>query len=388
MRTDYHGSSSPNFTSFGRSILSMKRDPVVHSIDHENTNQDNEIEAFQRQVTQRFHDLSLVDSDELLSVSWVSKLLDVFLCCQEEFKVILFNNKSVLGKQPLDKLVSDYFERSVKGLDVCNAIRDGIEQIRQWQKQMEIVLCALGNERSVLGEGQIRRAKKALIDLAIGMLDEKESITNVAHRNRSFGKYTKDSQGHKSLKHFRSLSWSVSRSWSACKQLQAIGNNIVVPKSNEVIATNGLAIVVYTMSNVFLFVMWALVAAIPCQDRGLQLHFNVPKNFTWGAPIVSLHERILDEVKKRERRNTCGLLKEIYGIEKSACHMNELIDSIQFPVGEEKEEEVRRRVEELGIVYGALKNGLDPLEKQVREVFHRIVKSRTEGLDSVARGSQ
>ncbi|PWA71951.1 hypothetical protein CTI12_AA275780 [Artemisia annua] len=70
----------------------------------------------------------------------------------------------------MEKLVSDYFEKSVKGLGVCNAIRDGIEQIRQ---------------------------------------------------------------------------------------LQAIGNNIVAPKNSEIIATNGLAVVVYTMSNVFLFVMWA-----------------------------------------------------------------------------------------------------------------------------------
>nr|GEV31788.1 uncharacterized protein [Tanacetum cinerariifolium] len=77
---------------------------------------------------------------------------------------------------------------------------------------------------------------------------------------------------------------------------------------------------------------------------------------------------ILDEAKKRERMNTCGLLKEIYGIEESARHMNELIHSIRFPVGEEKEEVVRRRVEELGIVYGALKNGLHPLEKQVRSI--------------------
>lgn len=387
MRTDYQGSSSPNFTSFGRSIFGMKHDPMVHSIDHENPNKDREIEAFQRQVTERFHDLSSVDSHELLSVSWISKLLDVFLCCQEEFKAILFNNKSFLSKQPMDKLVSDYFERSVKGLDVCNAIRDGIEQIRQWQKQLEIVLCALDNQKS-LGEGQLRRAKKALIDLAIGMLDEKESSsTNLSHRNRSFGRYQKDSQRHKSLKHFRSLSWSVSRSWSASKQLHAIWYNIVPPKTNEIIATNGLSVAVYTMSYVFLFVMWALVAAIPCQDRGLQSHFNVPKNFIWGAPILALHERILDESKKRERRNTCGLLKEIHGIEKSARYMNELTDSIQFPLGEEKEQEVKKRVEELRIVYKDLKNGLDPLEKQVREVFHRIVRSRTQGLDSIARGS-
>ncbi|KAI3807479.1 hypothetical protein L1987_23409 [Smallanthus sonchifolius] len=372
MRTDYHG----------RSILSMKRDPVVHSID-----QDNEIEAFQRQVTERFHDLSLVDAHELLSVSWVSNMLDVFLCCQEEFKAILFNNKSVLTKQPMDKLVSEYFERSVKGLDVCNAIRDGIDSIRQWQKQLEIVLCALDYNKS-LGEGQIRRAKKALIDLSVGMLDEKESNTNEAHRNRSFGRYQKESQRHNSLKHFRSLSWSVSRSWSASKQLQAIGNNFFPPKSNEIIATNGVVVAVYAMSWVFLFVMWALVAAIPCQDRGLQAHFNIPKSFTWSVPILSLHERILDEGKSRGRRNSCGLLKEIHGIERSTCVMNELIDSMQFPIGEEKEEEVRTRVEELKVVYGGLKVGLDPLEKQVREVFHRIVKSRTEGLDLIARGNE
>ncbi|KAJ0604716.1 hypothetical protein HanHA300_Chr02g0053411 [Helianthus annuus] len=386
MRTDYHGSSSPNVTNFGRSILSMKRDPVVHSIDPETPNQSTEVDAFQRQVTQRFHDLSAVDSHELLSVSWISKLLDVFLCCQEEFKAILFNNKS--AKQPLDKLVSDYYERSVKGLDVCNAIRDGIEQIRQWQKQLEIVLCALDYKKS-LGEGQIRRAKKGLIDLAIGMLDEKDTSTaNIAHRNRSFGRYQKDSQRVNSLKNFRSLSWSVSRSWSASKQLQAIGNNFFPPKANEIAATNGLALVVYTMSCVFLFVMWALVAAIPCQDRGLQSHFNIPKTFVWGAPILSLHERVLDEAKKRERRNSCGLLKEIFAIEKAANFMNELIDSIQFPIGVDKEEEVRKRANELRVVHGSLKIGLDPLEKQVREVFHRIVKSRTEGLDLIARGHE
>lgn len=381
-------------TDFGRSILSMKRDPAVHSFDHETVNQYAEIEAFQRQVTERFHELSLADSHELLSVDWISKLLDVFLCCQEEFKAILFNHQPVVSKPPMDKLLSDYYERSVKGLDVCNAIRDGIEQIRQWQKQLEIVLCALdnnsnNNNNKSLGEGQIRRAKKALIDLAIGMLDEKESSTNLGHRNRSFGRYQKDAHSQKhNLKHFRSLSWSVSRSWSASKQLQAIGNNIVAPKGNEIIATNGLAVAVYTMSYVLLFVMWALVAAIPCQDRGLQSHFNIPKSFIWGGPILSLHHRILDEAKSKERRNSCGLLKEIYGIERSARFMNELTESIQFPIDEHKEEEVRRRVEELRSVYEGLKNGLDPLEKQVREVFHRIVKSRTAGLDSIVNGRE
>ncbi|XP_057490406.1 protein ROH1-like [Actinidia eriantha] len=384
--TDCQGSSA-SFSNFGRSILTFRRDQVhsMESSTHEATSQELELEAFQRQVADRFHDLSAAGPGELLSLSWIRKLLDVFVCTQEEFRIILFNNKGYLNRAPMDRLISEFFERSVKALDVCNAIRDGIEQIRQWQKQLEIVLCALGNNRS-LGEGQFRRAKKALIDLAIGMLDEKESNLALAHRNRSFGRNNVH-KDPRSLGHFRSLSWSVSRSWSAARQLQAIGNNLTAPRNAEVLATNGLAVAVFTMNSVLLFVMWALVAAIPCQDRGLQTHFYIPRQFVWAVPILSLHEKILEESKKRDRRNACGLLREIHRIEMCARYMNELTDSVQFPLTMEKEGEVRQRVEELREVFETVKDGLDPLELQVREVFHRIVRSRTEGLDSLGRGN-
>ncbi|KAL0363953.1 UNVERIFIED_CONTAM: hypothetical protein Sangu_0492900 [Sesamum angustifolium] len=67
--------------------------------------------------------------------------------------------------------------------------------------------------------------------------------------------------------------------------------------------------------------------------------------------------------------------------------MNELTDSIHFPLTDEKEREVKQRVEEVRRVYEAIRDGLDPLERQVREVFHRIVRSRTDGLDSISRAN-
>lgn len=376
--TDYQ-SSSAAFVNIVRPMLGVRRDQV-HTMD--GSNQELELESFQRQVADRFRELSN-GSDEVLSLAWVHKLLDLFLVCQEEFRIILFNNKSQLHKPPMDRMTSEYFERSVKALDVCNAIRDGIEQIKQWQKMMEIVLIALGNQKTY-GEGQFRRAKKALIDLTISMVEEKDSGASLNHRNRSFGRNNVNpsrDHHHRSIGHHRSLSWSVSRSWSAAKQLQSLGSNLYAPKGNEVMATNGLAVAVFTMSCVLLFVMWALVASIPCQDRGLHVHFAVPRQFHWAAPMLSLHERILEESKKKERRNACGLLREIYQIEKSSRLMNELADSVQFPLTEEKEMEVKKRVEELSMVYEVMKKGLEPLERQVREVFHRIVRSRTEGLD-------
>lgn len=297
-----------------------------------------ELETFQKHVLEQFTELSSAGPDELLSLSWVRHLLDVFISCQEKFLLLLLN-KMYLIKPPMDRLIVEFHERSVKALDVCNAIRDGIEQVRQWEKLLEIVMCSLDNNQKTLGEGQIRRAKKAIVDLLIGMLDEKESnVALSSHRNRSFGR-NKDHKNN--LGHFRSLSWSVSRSWSASKQLQAMGHSLNAPKANDIMATNGLALALYTMSCVLMLVMWALVAAIPCQDRGLQTHFSIPKHFIWASPVSSLHDRIVEESKKRERKNACGLLKEIYQTEKWTRQMNELLDSLQFPLAVEKEAEVR-----------------------------------------------
>ncbi|KAL5714931.1 hypothetical protein ACHQM5_016830 [Ranunculus cassubicifolius] len=384
--TESQGSYAP-FTSLGRSILSIRRDQV-HNMEGniEASVQEAELELFQKQVADRFRDLATAASstEELLSLKWIRHLLDEFICCQEEFRAILFNNKSHLCRQPMDRFISEYFERSVKALDVCNAIRDGVELIKQWHKYLEIVLTALDSNQRTIGEGQFRRAKKALTDLTIAMLDEKDSGSVVAHRNRSFGR-NNTSKDHRPPGHFRSLSWSVSRSWSAAKQLQAISANLNPPRGNEVLATNGLAVSVFTMSSILLFVMWTLVAAIPCQDRGLQLHFNIPRNFSWGASIMTLHDKIMEESKKRDRRNATGLMKEIHQIEKCARHMTELADSVQFPLTEEREAEVKEGVKELADICETMKDSLDPLERQVREVFHRILRNRTEGLDCLTR---
>ena len=380
--TENQGSASP-FVSFGRSILSIRREQI-HSMEanHDPNTQESEIELFLQLISKRFHDLSVVSADELLSLAWMWKLLDAFICCHEEFRVILLNNKVQVCKPPLDRLVAEFFDRCLKALDICNATRDGIEKIRQWEKQLEIVLSAMDSRQRTMGEGQFRRARKALMDLAIAMLDEKETGSIFSHRNRSFGRHqsSKD-QRHHLPGHSRSLSWSVSRSWSAAKQLQSIANNLVPPRGNDISATNGLAVPVFAMSYVLMFVLWALVAAIPCQDRGLQIHCSVPRHFSWGAPFILLQERITEESKKRERRNSSGLLKEINQMERCASHMTDLVDSVHFPLTDELKTEAGQQVQEVTLVCEALKNGLDPLERQVREVFRKIMNGRTEGLE-------
>uniref|UniRef100_A0A2P2ISL0 Protein BYPASS-related n=1 Tax=Rhizophora mucronata TaxID=61149 RepID=A0A2P2ISL0_RHIMU len=379
--TDNQRSSSP-IRSLGHSIFSLRREQV-HSMEasHEFSALQPHLEPFQKQIADRFHELSGVSVDDLLSIGWLRKLLDAFVCCQEEFRVLLMENKAQLLKPSSYHSVDEYFERSLKALDICNATRDGIEKIRSWNKHLEIVLCALDSHQKTLSEGQFHRARKALMDLALAMLDEKDCGSAFSHRNRSFGQHGTSRDRHHAPGHSRSLSWSVSRSWSAAKQLQSFATSLVPPRGNEIAATNGFAIPVFTMSSILLFVLWTLVAAIPCQDRGLGIHFSIPRHFSWGPPLITLYERIMEESKKRDRRNSNGLLKEIYQMEKCARHMTDLIDLPQFLSTNEQKIEVEQGVQELALVCEAFKNGLDPLERQVREVFHRIMNCRAEGLE-------
>ncbi|XP_062025633.1 protein ROH1D-like [Rosa rugosa] len=382
------GSSSP-LTSLGRSIWTRREQ--CHSVEdnHESSAQELELQSFQKHVADLFHDLSGVGADELLSIAWTQKLLDVFISCLEEFRGIFLKNKEDISKPPMDHWTDAYLDRSLKALDICNAARDGIDKIRMWHKHLEIVLCALDSRQRPYCEGQFRRARKALMDLALEMLDGRDSGSAFSQRNWSFGRHNtrKDRHRRTSSGHSRSHSWSISASWSAAKQLQSIANNLVAPRGNENAATNGLVGSIFTMSSVLMFVLSALVAAIPCQDRGLNTQFSIPPQYSWGIPLISLHERIMEESKKRERQSSNGLLKEIYQVEKCTRHMTDFVDLVQFPLTEEQKMELEQVLEELASICEKFKNGLGPLERQIRDVFRRILNCRTEGLELLSKGS-
>ncbi|KAJ1264878.1 hypothetical protein BS78_08G035600 [Paspalum vaginatum] len=412
--TDYQGSSSSPF-SFGRSLLSLRRDPAAMP-----SGEEADLEAFQRHVAATLAELlpaagdaaaagaggdAAAAGEEFLSVAWIRRLLDSFVLCQEEFRVVVAQARR-RGALPAaaERMVADFHERAVKALDVCNAARDGVDQVRRWERLAGIAASALRAPGEV-HEGQLRRARKALADLAVLLVDDTAACASggvasflASHRNRSFGRArASPSRGgaaaasssaqagaSASAAHFRSLSWSVSRTWSAARQLQAIGAGLAAPRAHEA----GLAAPVYSMGCVLHLAAWALVAAVPCPDRAtaLQAH-HLPAAppraaFPWAPPLLALQERLAEEGKRKDRRHSCGLLKEIHSLEKSSQKLAEAIDAAPIPLFGDREADVREAAAELAAVCDAMREGLEPLERQVREVFHLIVRSRVDGLDS------
>ncbi|GER30330.1 hypothetical protein STAS_06268 [Striga asiatica] len=285
-----------------------------------------------------------------LSIPWLRDLLDTFLCCEAEFKAVLILDRdpSQFSRPPLDRLIPDLLDRTLKSLDLLTSVSLALDHLSSISLLLaRISLSSLSP--SPLTSGHVRRSLRSLSSL---------------------------------LSSLKSSS-PKSRSWSAAKQIQSMSANLVAPRGTD---SSGPAQPVYIMSTVLVFTMWALAAAVPCQDRvGLPAHVPAPAGRgpggCWAQPIAGLVEKIGEEWKKKEKVGGAGLLEEVVRMEKAAQALAEMAEGFVYPMEEERAAEVAATVEEMAEVCRRMEEGLGPLKKQVREVFHRMVRSRAEILD-------
>jgi len=120
--------------------------------------------------------------------------------------------------------------------------------------------------------------------------------------------------------------------------------------------------------------------------------------------MSALQERIAEEWRRREKKGsssgpapTAGLLAEMQAVERASRDLNSLLEEIAEEeeeeeehgiVGEERAREVTERAEELAAACRALEDGLAPLERQVRAVFHRVVACRAEVVRCIDHSSR
>ncbi|KAM0930635.1 hypothetical protein ACQ4PT_000832 [Festuca glaucescens] len=121
-------------------------------------------------------------------------------------------------------------------LGLCNALRDGVDLLRQWRHHLAVAAFApsRADPGALLGEGQICRTCKVVTDVTMLMLDDKDTGSVGGQRNGG----TERQEG-------------------------AIGGNLPVPRAHDLASTGSLASAVYTMGAVLFVTSWALVAAIP-----------------------------------------------------------------------------------------------------------------------------
>ncbi|CAN6921830.1 unnamed protein product [Brassica oleracea] len=374
----------PPATEFQGSFLSrisIRRNQII-SMDVNHEQELEELEYFQKHVSDRFSELISPSSpsDQILSIPWLQNLLDVFMSCETEFKGVLSTVR--ISKSPsLERLLSEMLERILKALDICNAVVNGIDSVRQSRRLAEITVTAL--KQRPLCDGSVRRAKRALASLVVGLNDDVKVRNNGSggssnQQRTTFRSWSFGQRSNVTVVGGGGSSGHVSKNWSATKQIQGMVANLVLPRGAE---ASGPAMPVYIMSSVMALVMWVLVAAVPCQTSNvLVAPLQLPKHQSWASAAVNIQERVGEEMKRKEKRfgGGGGLMEEMQRMEKIGLSLLEFTERFRFPAEETEEGEVAEKVEEMDEICRGMEVGLEDLQRQVREVFHGLVRSRLE----------
>ncbi|CAN6277289.1 unnamed protein product [Urochloa humidicola] len=371
-------------------MLSFRRSATaVASFDPAQDDELLALDALQAHVADRLQALSdhASPASPALSLPFLSKLLDAVLSSDAAFRAVLAVGPvaAALARPPADRLAADLLDRAVKTLDALNAASLTLASLRAAHRAaLTAATCLLA---PALHRAHIARARRAIARL----------FPDDARAGAGGG--TAPSPSSRTM---RALSFSVSKNWSAGRHMNAMAAHLAPPPQAPAAAAGagcGLGLALYTMSSVLVFAMWALVAAVPCQDRAAAAAAQAPpvappKQAQWAAPMAALQERIAEEWRRREKKHgssagpapTAGLLAEMQAVERAARDLNSLLEEISEEeeeeeghgglVGEERAREVTERAEELAAACRALEDGLAPLERQVRAVFHRVVACR------------
>ncbi|KAJ4912986.1 hypothetical protein Rs2_07607 [Raphanus sativus] len=376
------------------SRISIRRNQII-SMDVNHEQELEELDYLQKHVSDRFSELispppdtteapSSQPSDPILSIPWLQNLLDVFVSCETEFKGVLLSTVQISRSPSLERVLTEMLDRILKALDLCNAVVNGVDSVRQSRRLAEIAVTAL--KQRPLCDGSVRRAKRALASLIVGLNGDVKDRSNgsssssnkrTTSRSWSFGQRSNvtvvgggGSSGH------------VSKNWSATKQIQGMVANLVLPRGAE---ATGAAMQVYIMSSVMALVMWVLVAAVPCQTSNvLVAPLQLPKHQSWASAAVNIQEKVGEEMKRKEKRFGCGgggcggLMEEMQRMEKIGLSLLEFTERFRFPAEEAEAEEVAEKVDEMDEICRGMEVGLEDLQRQVRAVFHRLVRSRLE----------
>ncbi|KAG6500674.1 protein ROH1-like [Zingiber officinale] len=366
-----------------RPFSSLRRGAQVVSMDQ---GQEQDVDLFQKHVAD--HLLSLLPSSAaafeppcqlqpLLTLAFLSKLLDALLSCEEEFLSLLGRvQASLLARSPADRAVADLLDRAVKSLDVCNSVSLSLHSLHHWYRPAVIASSVLLPDRC--GEdAPLNRARRALGKLLASSHESSYTATASAG-----GDWSGSSSrfGHSQI---RAFSWGLSKNLSAGRTIPPVLAHLAAPHGGEAGGASA-ALAVYAMSSLLAFTMWALAAAVPSQDRGSTAPsspVSPRQHLPWAAAMIELQERITGEWRRRRRGSPAGLLAEFQRVERS---MGELMEAMgERGAAASRAEEVAARAGELAEACRKLSEGVGPLEKQVREVFHRLVGSRAEVIRCV-----
>lgn len=333
-----------------------------------------------------------------ITLSSLTQAMAVVLLTEEDLRTLI-----PPPAQAQITLITEFLERSIKLIDVCNAIIEQISEVQQWNTLLEVVIQSLGDSKGSFNAGHIRRAKKAMGELHClwGAAEGQEEMAGHVHPHlhpslrvtphRCAGESQISNQLETLTlnrpKRWLSRNGNTGSLFEPARQLRAVASGLVAPKWSGGDVDESFGAAVHALNIISVFFLSTTMAALPNSGKSSTITINHPGSFLWVSYFLSMQEKVQDEVRKGKRTKNGNLweLGQIFSIIKRLTEVTE--PAHEFPLPEDVREEIRNLVKQLRQYVEELDRDLQCLHDQMAELHNRLRSSRVGLLDHFSYGS-
>ncbi|XP_057822347.2 protein BPS1, chloroplastic [Cryptomeria japonica] len=275
-----------------------------------------------------------------LSAGWLRQALDLCLSMHREVQAIF----PQIGQN--SKWMDETLDDMVKLLDVCNALRVKMRDMKEYQEKLHLVLHCFNGP---LGTWQLVRARTALSNLSQSAA-KAQSISLMENCS------------------------SILRRMSEKRVASSAGGRLMEP--------------IFAAKDLTIFICGLLIAALSSKSR-CSLPLPCAGHSPWASDFQALYFKVKKEVERRSKKGTFrAFLNELHKVDSSSQALYDLLVNCKsILVDETQDLELRHSVMCLKNSIAELEDGMAPIEIQINELFRVVVADRMALLDALTYSS-
>ena len=254
----------------------------------------------------------------------------------------------------LERLQSQKTEYNRLAYSKSRTLRDAISDIKTYDSYVDLAIHNFSTQ-TVGYEPHLRRSKNSLLR-CIEALKRKEDEMNQMGQRKS------------KLENCSSM-------------LRRMGEKL----NMEATSKGNFFMVIYAAQVSTIFICGVLASALSFKPRRPLSSISVGGQSAWTFSLTSLQQRVKEEIDRKKAKGSNALLEELdktdIAVRLLYGKVESMLNTRCFPLGEEQVREIRDAVESLKMARRELRNGIDPLEASVGEVFKVLIASRIALLD-------
>lgn len=351
-------SSSSLFASLGAALHSFSSPLFFLKVSIPTAKTNPALSAFESDLASQLDRLQSAFCDDItgssyLSMPWLCRAMQLVLSTHASAEAFVPDLQQALSHGDT-KWLDEYLDDSVKLLDICNALREAIEEIKSYHGHVELALHAL--EEAYMGEAQLRRARNALRKCTDALRRKHEESSHLGQRRSKLEKCS--------------------------SMLRRMGGKL----SMEDASKGNFFMVSYAAQVATIFICGVLTTTLSLKAPGRPLStISVDGQSTWASSLISLQQRLKEQMERKKAKGANALLEELYetdiAVRSLQDRVEKLLNAKAFPLRADRILDLRQSAGSLRDCSIELSHGLAPLQLHVEGVFKALITSRMALLD-------